>query len=326
MRTIIRNFSQQFSYGPKIENRGRWKKYTRFVVLGMGGSNLAAPLLLIGKPELRISVHRDYGLPVIFESEKAETLVICNSYSGNTEEVLDGFEEAMRQGLNVAAISIGGKLLERAKETGAPYIQMPDTGIQPRMALGFNTLALAVMMGEEEIVTELHRLTEVPLTRDRGLMAFLEEQGRTLAERIRGKVPVIYSSRHNRAIAYNWKIKLNETGKIPAFFNVFPELNHNEMTGFARADSTHALSERFYFIFLKDAEDHPRVQRRMDVTEKLYRERGLPVEAVPLEGNTVWEKIFSSLLLADWTALYLAEHYGVEAVEVPMVEDFKKML
>ncbi len=331
MREAIRNFSRQFAFEPVVVNRDRLARPARVVVLGMGGSGLAAPLLLIGKAELPITMHRDYGLPSSC-TDLRSVQVIANSYSGNTEEVLDGFETALRQGLSIFAISIGGKLIERAKEAGAPYIQMPDTGIQPRMALGLNTLALAAMMGEEEIVQELHALADPPSATGGGGLKpesasrRIEISGKALAEKLNGKIPVIYSSRRNQAIAYTWKIKLNETAKIPAFFNVFPELNHNEMTGFDVADSTRPLSEKFAFLFLKDSEDHPKVQKRMEVTEKLFRDRGFTVKVIPLEGKNVWEKIFSSLILADWTAYFLAGHYGVEAEEVPMVEEFKKMI
>jgi len=153
-----------------------------------------------------------------------------------------------------------------------------------------------------------------------------EEAGKSLAERIRGKVPIIYASRKNRGLSYNWKIKFNETGKTPAFANVLPELNHNEMTGFDVVDSTRALSSAFHFIFLRDSADSEKIQKRMDVLGKLYRDRGLLVEDVIIEGDTPYLKIFSSLVLADWTALYTGESYGVETEQVPMVEEFKKAI
>src|SRR3989338_7534914 len=123
-----------------------------------------------------------------------------------------------------------------------------------------------------------------------------------------------------------WKIKFNETGKIPAFYNVFPELNHNEMTGFDIKDATRALSEKFHFIFLKDPEDLDKNQRRMSITEKLYQYRGLKVSTVGLSGNNRQERVFSALILSDWTAFYTARSYGLEAEQVPMVEEFKKLM
>jgi glucose/mannose-6-phosphate isomerase len=139
-------------------------------------------------------------------------------------------------------------------------------------------------------------------------------------------MPIIYTSTLHAAIAYNWKIKFNETGKIPAFCNVVPELNHNEMTGFDVKTKTIPLSRNFHFVFLKDADDDRRIIKRMNVLEKLYRDRGFKTEVVLLQGKTPIAKIFNALNLADWTAYHTAKIYGVEPEQVPMVEEFKKLI
>lgn len=318
MRESILNFAKQFAYEPVIENEERLGAYKKFIVLGMGGSHLAADLLKVLNPALDIIVRSDYGLPKLDEAVFMDSLIILSSYSGNTEEPLDAFREAEKHHYPKAALFAGGALADYAKKLGVPYIQMPDTGIQPRMALGFSLKALLKIMGEEAACADLKNLSETLYPE-----AF-EKEGRALALRLQGKVPVIYSSADNGPIASIWKIKFNETGKIPAFYNVFPELNHNEMTGFDVKESSHSLSEKFLFIILKDPADHPRVLKRMDILAKLYQDRGLPVEIIELAGRTPFEKIFSSLLLADWTALFTAEYYGLEAEQVPMVEEFKK--
>ncbi|MFA5937162.1 MAG: SIS domain-containing protein, partial [Candidatus Paceibacterota bacterium] len=153
-----------------------------------------------------------------------------------------------------------------------------------------------------------------------------EEIGKTLAQKIKNYVPIVYASSRNLSLVYNWKIKLNETGKIPAFYNVLPELNHNEMTGFDVKDSTEELSNKFYFLILKDKEDNSKILKRIDVLEKLYKDRNLEVETIEIKGENIWEKIFSSLLLADWTAYYTALEYKQDPEQVPMVEEFKKLI
>lgn len=345
IRDAIKNFNEQFGYEPEILNPEKLmlNEVRGFVVAGMGGSNLVADLLKIRDPYLDITVHRNYGLPPLLHDEFQKRLLIANSYSGNTEETIDSLEQAVKRGYSAAVIATGGKLIERAKELGLPYIQMPSTGIQPRSALGYNLKAVLKMMGREDLMNEAAKL------KDTVNPAEQESAGKELAERIKGRVPVIYSSERNLGIAYNWKIKFNETGKIPAFYNVFPELNHNEMTGFdegavpnrvwvERNAERKKLNAPFHFIFLQDAADHPKIRKRMEVTEKLYCKLGLPVEVldlipnqVAMEGNSVWSgsifhKIFSSLVLADWAAYYTALGYGLEPEEVPMVETFKKLM
>ena len=312
MQDAIKKFPTQFSFQPVVEN-GPLGAYDQFIVCGMGGSHLAGDLLKMIRPERTLAVHSDYGLPPISEQEIARTLVIASSYSGNTEETLDSYNAARTRGMAVAVISTGGALLQKAQQDGVPYVRLPDTGIQPRQALGFGMRDGEALAKSETLTTSLNAEA-------------LEAPGKELALRMRGFVPVIYSSWRNSALAYNWKIKFNETGKIPAFYNVLPELNHNEMTGFDVREGTRALSQKFYFVFLKDTADRPRTQKRMAVLERLYRERGLLVEVMPLAGENDLLKMFSSLVLADWAAYHTALGYGAEPEQVPMVEEFKKLI
>lgn len=319
MRNAINDFAKQFEWTPEIQNAGNLVKMEKFILCGMGGSHLAAGLLKALKPELPLVIHQDYGLPELAEEDLRQSLVIASSYSGNTEEVLESYRQAKAKGLKLAVISIGGKLIDLAKQDEVPYIQMPDQGIQPRSALGFSFRALLALMGEDGLMSKSRELVNL-------VPADFEASGQMLAQKTEGRVPVIYASAKNLSVAYNWKIKLNETGKVPAFYNVFPELNHNEMTGFDVADSTKKLSEGFFFILLKDTDDNLRVQKRMGILEKLYRERGLNLETVILSGKSRMEKIFSALIIADWFALHTAEKYGVESEQVPMVEEFKRLI
>jgi glucose/mannose-6-phosphate isomerase len=136
----------------------------------------------------------------------------------------------------------------------------------------------------------------------------------------------VYASGRNRAIAENWKIKFNETGKIPSFYNVVPELNHNEMTGFDSKGRTAPVSRHFHFVFLKDGGDDRRITKRMSVLEKLYKDRGFKAEIVLLQGKNEVHKIFNALNLADWTAYHTGLLYAVDPEQVPMVEEFKKLI
>lgn len=326
MEHAIRNIDTQFDFRPKVENENELKPAVSFVVGGMGGSHLAAGLLKILNPEIDIHIHEDYGLPPLASRRFQHSLFIASSYSGNTEETLDFAERAFAKGHNVAVISTGGKLLDFAKKQFIPYIELPQTGIQPRSAIGFSLMAFCRLLGDEKTANNLIALG-FKLKKDRlEKLSELEKRGAILAHELRGKVPVIYSSRTNSAIAYNWKIKFNETAKIPAFFNVLPELNHNEMTGFDVIPSTEKLSNDFFFIFLGDENDSPRIQKRMDILKKLYQKRKLDGIYISFTEKTLEENMFSSLLLADWTTLSLSKIYGTEPEKVPMVEEFKKLM
>ena len=320
MYDAIKNFSEQFLFNPEIKNKEKFSTYRWYIVAGMGGSHLAADLLKIWKADISLIVHKNYGLPKVPPEILKNCLIILSSYSGNTEEVLDVYQQARKKNIPLAAISVGGDLLKRAQADGIPYIQLPDTGIQPRLSLGFFIKALLALIKKDKALSEVSALSKTLLPEE------LEKNGQELAEKMHHLIPVIYSSEANGAIAYNWKIKFNETGKIPAFCNVLPELNHNEMTGFDVKETTKNLSQKFCFILLEDKTDHPRIQKRMEILKKLYEDRKLPVIEIQLNGKNVLDKIFRSLILADWTSYHTAKLYNVEPEAVPMVEEFKKLI
>ncbi len=320
MEEAIRNFHTQFAFEPVVENADKLASADSFIVCGMGGSHLAADVLKSYNPALDLLIHSDYGLPRVPEYFLRQSLIIISSYSGATEEPLDTLKEGLKQGLHLAVIASGGEALALAKAQGIPYVALPADGIQARSALGYSVKGLLKLMGNEA------GLVEAQLLATSLNPGAFELPGKDLARELAGFVPVLYSSVVNRGIAYNWKIKFNETGKIPAFWNVFPELNHNEMTGFDVVPGTRELSKIFYFIFLRDPNDHPKILKRMEVLQKLYGDRGLSVLAIELDGQNIFHKIFSSLILADWTAYYIALQNGADPEQVPMVEEFKKLI
>jgi glucose/mannose-6-phosphate isomerase len=320
MYEIIKNFNKQFEYEPQIEGSLSIEGVKNFIAVGMGGSHLAADILNSYDPSFGILIHKNYGLPNLPEETLKQSLIILNSYSGNTEEVIDSFYLALEKKLKMVSITYNGKLLELSKKYNIPFVKLPEPKVQPRLALGFHAKALLKILNREKELKEINEFVNLLKPEE------FEGQGRELAQKIKNKIPIIYASEKNQAIAYIWKIKFNETSKIPAFYNVFPELNHNEMTGFDIKETTKNLSQNFIFLIFFDEEDHPKIQRRMTILKNLYKERNLKVEILKLEGQNRFHKIFSSLVLADWTSYYLAKEYGVEPEEVPMVEEFKKLM
>jgi glucose/mannose-6-phosphate isomerase len=318
MEKAIVAFAEQFTYEPEIVNADKLGDYSKYVLVGMGGSHLQGDIVKNVHPDLDLVIWKDYGLPPL--SDLSERLVILSSYSGNTEEVLDALSIAGESGIPTAVITTGGKLLEVAEEIGIPYVKIPETGIQPRVAIGYTTRALLLLLSLSE---------DLVLTK--GLSSSLDvmsirEEGGALAEHVFGTIPVIYSSRKNETLAYNWKIKANESAKIPAFYNIFPELNHNELAGMDVVDSTRSLYKQLSVIFLMDESDHERVQLRMRVTKELYSDRGILTTEIPVLGLNTYEKIFRNLILADWFSIHMAKKYGTEPEAVPIIEELKRMI
>lgn len=320
MREALTIFHTQFSFKPEVVHANKLKKVKRFVVCGMGGSHLGADLLKVVKPDLDVHIHRNYGAPHFSDEADGAHLFIAISYSGNTEEAVSFARDAHERGLPLALITTGGALLLYAQKNELPHILIPQTEIQPRVATGFLTLALATLMADDALVNELHSLAGVLVS------SAWEEKGKKIAEALSGTTPIIYTRDTLAPLASIWKITLNETGKTPAFYNTFPELNHNEIEGFNDIHKDDPRSKQFGFVFLQDADDTPRIQKRMQVTKELFESRGMRVLEIETEGATVLERLMNAVLLAHWTGLALAEMSGHDPEAVAMIEEFKKRI
>lgn len=320
LKDIIKNFPKQLDFEPTIENVHDFKIRNKFIVCGMGGSNLAAGIIKSWEPKLHIIIHRDYGLPEMEEAQLKEHQIITSSYSGNTEETISAFQEARARGLSLLAITTGGKLLELAQESNAPYIQMPKIGNNPRFGIGHSINATLKAMSAEAILNDISGEIRSLNADD------YEQAGRELAEKLQNKMPLIYSSGRNAGLARYWKISFNETTKLPAFYNFMPELNHNEMIGFESKIFDGKLKHKFAFIFLNDPDDNAHIQKRMAISRKTFEDRGFTVLTVDIAGPSLWHKTFTGIITAMWASSYLAEYYGVNPEDVSMIEDFKKSL
>ncbi|MCG2690046.1 hypothetical protein L6252_02085, partial [Candidatus Parcubacteria bacterium] len=156
-----------------------------------------------------------------------------------------------------------------------------------------------------------------------------EGKGKELADKLVGRVPIIYSSDKYKSIARICKIKFNENSKIMAFWNYFPELNHNELVGYTNKfvnQKSKTKNQNYCVIILKDNQSEARIIKRMELTAELIKEAGCEVETIEMIGANKLEKMFNTLLLFDFTSYYLALANNIDPVAVKIVEDFKKRL
>lgn len=319
MKEDILNFPRQFSYNPEVQNRGKLKSHRNFVVAGMGGSHLAADLLKTWDPEIDLTIHSDYGLPRSTKETVKQTLVIANSYSGNTEETISAFESARKSKLPLIAVTTGGKLLSLAKKHQIPHIVMPQSTKEPRTAIG---TSFAALLQATNNMDGLRKIRSLP---SKLSPQAAQEEAKGLAKAVAERITIIYSSGRNYPLAYFWKISMNETAKTPAFANVFPELNHNEINSFSQKTKSSAASP-FYFIFLEGKNDPAKIGKRMEITDRLLTNRNWPVKKVNLGRSGSLEDIFQNILLAMWSAYFIAEKKGVDPDKIEMVEELKRLI
>lgn len=294
-------------------------EFDDIIITGMGGSALPGLVLqnVLIDSKVKIHINRDYSLP---EWAGKRTLVFAISFSGNTEETLSSYQDARKKGCKTIAIASGGKLKEMASSHNTPFIKIPKPFemFQPRAGIGYLFFSILAVLMNSHVIRGLDY--DIDKTVKTLMNEKIDEEAQQIAEKLVDKVPVIYASERLSSAAYKWKIAFNENAKTPAFCNVFPELNHNEMNGYINHRGP------LFVIMLSNDDDHPQVRKRMKITKELIKKQGVPVLELAMKGDSLMTKIFSAIMLGDFTAYYLALKYGTDPTPVQMVEDLKKML
>lgn len=296
------------------------------VFAGMGGSALAASLF-IGwtSPSLPVVVTRHYELPGFAGNN---TLFIASSYSGNTEETLAALEQAETAGCKIVVLSSGGKLVEIAEAKGYPLLLLPS-GLQPRFAVFYSFRALSelfeslgLMPGLVSQLEDTGRFLEEAVKDWRPDVPTSKNRPKQLAEEIAGKTPVVYAGPRLSAAAYKWKISFNETSKNVAFYNQWPEFNHNEIMGW----TSHPVDKPFAPIELVSTFEHERVLKRFEVSNRLLSGQMPHPLIIEAEGDTLLKQILWTVLLGDFVSLYLALVNNVDPTPVTIIEKLKQEL
>lgn len=294
------------------------------LVLGMGGSGFAGDVAAVFAEAqgVRVAAHKGYGLPGWAAGD--DLAVVAVSHSGNTEETLSGVEAAHTSGLAVAVAATGGALAERARQWGLPYLAVPP-GPQPRAAAGFlagSTLRLlesaGVVSGSVEALLEAAEVVEAALAGDAAAVAA------DVAASLRGRIGIVYGSGPlTGAAAGRWKTQLNENGKVPAWWSVLPELDHNEIVGWTAAPSLGA--DAVGVVFLHDHGEDPRVHRRARLTAELMSQVHM-AGTISSHGTGPLARLFSLVVIGDLVSVAVAEQAGVDPVPVAVIERLKKAL
>jgi glucose/mannose-6-phosphate isomerase len=297
------------------------------VVCGMGGSAIGGDLALaaLGDRATRpLRVVREYALE---PWAGPEALVLCASYSGDTEETLACFEAAGVVGAPRVALTTGGALAEAARAEDVPVIGVP-AGMQPRAAVVYMTVAAlecAALCGagprlREEIEEAAEPLEA--LARRWGPDGAEDSDAKRLARALRNGVPVVYGAGPTAAAARRWKTQLNENAKVAAFASELPEADHNEICGWERGRARAPLAA----VFLEDSDHHPRMTRRIELTADAVSDAGAPAERVAGRGERRLARLLSLVLLGDLVSVYVAVLEGVDPTPVAAIERFKDAL
>jgi glucose/mannose-6-phosphate isomerase len=313
----------------KAESAGLtpWESPGGLIVAGMGGSGIGGRIAraILGDQASRpVLSAGEYGLP---SWTTPETTVLCASYSGETEETLACFEAAGVIGARRVVAASGGRLAEMARAEGVPVLPVAG-GLQPRSAVGYMTVAaleVAAMCGagprmHAELDVAADHLEQ--LVDAWGPDAGDASEAKTLARALHGTVPVIIGSGLTEPIAYRWKTQVNENAKQHAFSGALPEIDHNEIVGWATAERF----GRFSAVFLDDCDATPRIAERVALTRELAAVGAAGTHVVASRGQTTVERVFSLVMLGDLVSLYLAALNGEDPAQIDVLTELKRRL
>ncbi|HUJ84368.1 MAG TPA: bifunctional phosphoglucose/phosphomannose isomerase [Candidatus Acidoferrales bacterium] len=299
------------------------------VISGMGGSGIGGDLLkdwAKKQTSVPIEVNKDYELP---EYAGEKTLVFITSYSGDTEETLNAFLDALKRKCMIFCVSSGGALLENAERLGVPYVRVPS-GMPPRAALPYMFVPLLIYMERAGLVEGVSKelFEAMPLLKKISQenapdKPTVENYAKALAMNIGKTSPVIYGFGIYRGVALRFKQQFNENSKIPAKSDVFSELNHNEIVGWERAEE---LGECFSAIFLRENDEPAAIQSRIEITKELVEQAGVGVIEIEAQGKSGLARMLSTILVGDFTSVYLSVLRGVDPTPVKTVNYLKDTL
>lgn len=306
-----------------------YSQIDKVVILGMGGSAIGGDLvssLAVIEVRLPILIYRDYNLPAFID---AKTLVIASSYSGMTEETLSSFEQVLETEAKKLVITTGGKLKTMADKRNIPVFSF-DYKAQPRAALPFSFLPILGFLQKLGFINDksadvsetVHTLNQLSQKINEAVL-LSQNPAKQLAQRLHGHLPVIYGAGIVSEVAHRWKTQFNENSKAWAFYEVFPELNHNAVVGYQFPPE---LANKIVVVLLRSNLLQPRILARYQVTCQLLQRAKVDYQIVDGEGSSPLSQIMSLVLFGDYVSYYLAILYRIDPSPVKAIDYLKKQL
>lgn len=324
MDTLIQEFATQLkkalSIGQTYSFKTPKRTFSNIVLTGLGGSGIGGSIVqnyVFNTIKCPFWVNKEYTLPAFVGPD---TLVIVCSYSGNTEETLVAAHEALQQKATVVGITSGGSLQTFCEENNLDCILLPQ-GMPPRACLGYSIVQVLFTLRhfgliDDNFIEEVQAAQQlVAQNTDR-----YRQMGHELADKLLGKLPIIYASGRMEGMAIRFRQQLNENSKMLCWHAIIPEMNHNELVGWRDDARDKAL------VILRTPSDPERVAFRMDINKDVYKQYNPCIIELFAEGDSYWEQLFSLVHITDWCSVYLAEMRNVNAIEVKVIDALKAKL
>ena len=320
---------EAISIGKKIKIEKNYSNFSNIVICGMGGSAIGGDLsksLINSSLSLPLVINRNYSLP---NWVNAHTLVICCSYSGNTEETLSAYHDALSKGASVIGISTGGELTKLLDENNHDKVAIPS-GLQPRAAVAFSFIPLLYLLSQLELIDKTildeidSSVDKIKLARNIYSNQIDDNPTYTLAKQIYKTIPIIYGeSDTTSSIALRWKGQLCENSKMIAYHNDIPEMNHNEIVGWQENPK---ILKQFSILWISDESVHIRNKIRYQSSLEIVNQLPALQKIITLEGNSFPERFIHLLHYGDWLSYWCALMHEIDPTPVDKIDQLKQVL
>ena len=321
MNDYINDFSNHLREAIEIANNTTLSPYTKeirnILICGLGGSGIGGTIvsdIISSKVNIPIAATKDYSIPNFVNEH---TLVIANSYSGNTEETLYALEKCQARGAEIAVITSGGKLKTIAEENKYNKIIIPGNQ-PPRAMFGYAFTELFFMLNHYRIIDDSFKSDF-----DKAIIlidtekADIQKQAMDLAKKMYKQTPVIYVAKGFEGVAVRFRQQLNENSKMLGWHNVVPEMNHNELLGWRTNVDDLAV------VYFRNKCDYDRNQIRMDINKKVISKFTSNITEIWSKGDSLIENSLYHISVGDWTSWYLSEMNNVDAIEIDVIDFLK---
>jgi len=324
MDDLIQGFTAQLKRAIEIGEGAKIGKnkfpIRNVVISGLGGSGIGGTILanvLRDDVAMPIIVNKEYQIPA-FVNEN--TLVIISSYSGNTEETLSALMQAFKKNAQIVCICSGGLIQEYADTNDIDYVLI-DGGAPPRSAFGQSFVQLLYIMFHLGLLEDgFKKYLQDAIALLDAEEEDIKTQAKEIAQKLTGKIPVIYSDAKFEGVSIRFRQQINENSKMLCWHHVVPEMNHNELVGWREKN------EKIAVVFIRNNKDFERNQERMEFTKEVVSQYASDVVEIYSKGDYDLVRSLYLIHITDWVSYYLAEIKGVDAVEVNVITKLKNKL
>ena len=321
MKEYIESFPEHLLNSLELSANVRFKTHRKqirnIVIAGLGGSGIGGKIvsdILSERCDIPIQVYNDYNIPAYVNKR---TLFIASSYSGNTEETINAIGQAIQQDAEVAVLTSGGFLERIAQEKDLNHIVMPG-GFPPRAAFGLSSVAIFYILYKYVLIKNFFITDIEAIARKlQDNQKEIAQMAQNLAAQIKGTTPIIYSDSKYEGVAIRLRQQFNENAKTLCWHNVFPEMNHNELVGWASG------SEQFSVLMFRTPDMHDRTKIRMDLCKDIFEKYTNKIYDIPAQGETTLQVSYFLIHFGDWLSYYLSMEREVDPVEVNVIDYLK---